>query len=74
MKRETLQRYTNRDFPVLIEGTSAQEGIWVGYTPNFLRVHLAAGADTGLENEIRPVRLESVSECGEALLGRLLET
>jgi len=74
LKRQTLERYLAREFPVLIEGKRDRDGsrLWGGYTPNFLRVAIAAGPDWPLENRIRRVRLEALAPAGDEILARLL--
>ncbi len=70
MKRSTLERFTGRSMPVLIEG-SGEDG-WAGYTPNFLRVSLAPTPGVSLQNRIAEVELADVTEDGQQLLGNPL--
>ncbi|MES9884773.1 MAG: tRNA (N(6)-L-threonylcarbamoyladenosine(37)-C(2))-methylthiotransferase MtaB [Sedimenticola sp.] len=73
MKRQTLEHYIGREFPVLIEG--GEEGSHhelCGYTPNFLRVRIKTGGKSGLSNSIRAIRLESVNDTGDELVGSLV--
>ena len=73
MKRQTLERYLAREFPVLIEGKRnaiGRTGLWGGYTPNFLRVAIAADPDWPLQNRIRRVRLDALDTAGEEILAR----
>ncbi|MCW8945381.1 MAG: tRNA (N(6)-L-threonylcarbamoyladenosine(37)-C(2))-methylthiotransferase MtaB [Sedimenticola sp.] len=73
MKRDVLQRYIGREFPVLIESapTTPEDG-WNGYTPNFLRVQLNHTPEENLENQIISVRLQHLSESGDTLLATQL--
>jgi len=77
LKRETLERYVGRRFPVLVEGRSRVEGSsqmegtgghWFGYTPNFLQVVIPAQPGEELENQILEVELGGVTQSGEALI------
>ena len=71
LKRQTLERYLGRRFPLLIEG-AREEGVWMGYTPNFLRVALSGeGLGDTPVNSIREVRMTGISDRGETLLGEL---
>jgi len=71
LKRQTLERYQGRQFPLLIEG-ARDERVWMGYTPNFLRVAVSGGELGGaLVNSIREVRMTGLSDKGETLLGVL---
>jgi threonylcarbamoyladenosine tRNA methylthiotransferase MtaB len=76
LKQRTLEGYLGREFPVLIEGKPERngegQGLWGGYTPNFLRVAIAADADLPLQNRIRRVRLDALTASGEEILARLL--
>ena len=76
MKQRTLESYLGREFPVLIEGRPKRagegNGVWRGYTPNFLRVAIAADSNLALENRIRHVRLETLTPSGEEILAHLL--
>lgn len=71
MKKNTLQAYLNRTFPVLWESkTSLQEdGLrrYSGYTPNFLRVTTDVPADVNLAHQIRTARLLSINAAGESI-------
>ena len=72
MKRQTLERYVGRRFPVLIEGRqNDKESAWLGYTPNFLKVAVTNRNAASLTNSIQMVRLQEVAENGEMLLGLL---
>jgi threonylcarbamoyladenosine tRNA methylthiotransferase MtaB len=72
LKRETLEHFIGREFPVLIEGHPDNGCSWGGYTPNFLRVQVQAPDNADLENRILPVRLEGLDTTAEQLIGRLL--
>ena len=65
MKRSTAEAYLGRTLPVLVEGSG--ENGWSGYTPNFLRVQLAATPGVSLGNLIVDVRLTGISEDGQSL-------
>ncbi len=69
-RRETLERYVGREFPVLWEGTRTEAdgstGIY-GYTPNYLRVGMAAGADCDLSYRVTTVRMASLGGGGDCL-------
>ncbi len=72
LKRQTLERYVGRSFPVLIEGRQKDtDGAWSGYTPNFLKIAIIGQESGQLENHIREVRLQGLAENGELLLGHL---
>jgi threonylcarbamoyladenosine tRNA methylthiotransferase MtaB len=73
MKREAFKRYLGRCFPVLWEALPGdspltREPFVSGYTPNFLRVSVAA--TPGLENTIRTVRLTRILETGVGFQGQ----
>lgn len=69
-KKATLQRYLNRDFPVLLEGqpkpTATDQFVWQGYTPNYLRVQVIA--PDNLDNQIVALQMQQVAEDGESLV------
>ena len=65
MKRSTAEVYLGRTLPILIEGSG--ENGWSGYTPNFLRVQLAATPGVSLGNQIVDVQLNGISEDGQSL-------
>lgn len=72
MKRDTLEGYIGRHFPVLIEGSdSPSKKHWNGYTPNFLRIEMTETGEPGLENSIRRLRMKGISESGNALIAEL---
>jgi threonylcarbamoyladenosine tRNA methylthiotransferase MtaB len=78
MKRERMRTCLGRTFPVLLESqpSTAADGIPLcfGYTPNYMRAALRIPEGRNLENQIRSVRLKSLSECGSHLLGELAES
>ena len=59
------ERYLGRTLEVLFE--REEQGQWTGYTGNYIRV--AVRSTEGLENAIRPVRIER--SCGDVVLGAL---
>ncbi|MET0087742.1 MAG: tRNA (N(6)-L-threonylcarbamoyladenosine(37)-C(2))-methylthiotransferase MtaB [Sedimenticola sp.] len=71
LKRETLEHYVGRSFPVLIEGSGGDTGHAMGYTPNFLRVQLTDPHAAELENTIQQVKLNALAANGEWLTGTL---
>ena len=77
MKQKRMRAALGRTFPVLVEGRPMTEAdgspLYFGYTPNYMRIALPVPGDHSLENQIRPVRLRSVSDCGDHLLGELAE-
>ena len=76
LKQTNQQAYLGQEFSVLIENkteTSEKgQAIWNGYTPNFLRVAVQAPAGMTLENCIRKVRLEALSDTGDYILASLV--
>ncbi len=78
MKQERMSGCLGRTFRVLVEGQPSidEDGrpLYFGYTPNYMRVALRVPEDHSLENQIRSVRLRSVSDCGGHLLGELAES
>ncbi len=65
LRQETLAPYVGRCFPVLIEGRLAgSETRWPGYTPNFLRVELAADTQADLCNHVLRVEISRANENG----------
>ncbi|MCB1761877.1 MAG: tRNA (N(6)-L-threonylcarbamoyladenosine(37)-C(2))-methylthiotransferase MtaB [Gammaproteobacteria bacterium] len=75
MKKELLERYLGRQFPVLIESDQSAEGaLPAGYTPNFLRVLIEKAQSAGdLTNNIRTVRCRELSAEGDALIGEVVD-
>jgi len=71
MKRQALERFVGRRFPVLIEGryAGAPDGDWFGYTPNYLPVRVSAGSSQNPVNQILDVKLVKLHQDGESLLG-----
>jgi len=76
LKQANQQANLGREFPVLIEGKTENSGkketIWSGYTPNFLRVAIEASTGLELENRIRQVRLEALSDSGDHIIASLI--
>lgn len=68
MKRETLQRYLGRTFPVLVEG-SGKNG-WSGYSPNYLRLSIEENGEADLSNRIVDIQLARLSQNEGLLVGR----
>ena len=77
MKHDRMTACLGRTFPVLVEGQPMIEAgsspLYFGYTPNYMRVALPVPVGHILENQIRSVRLRSVSEYGDHLLGEPVE-
>jgi threonylcarbamoyladenosine tRNA methylthiotransferase MtaB len=73
LKQTTLERYLQRTFPVLLEGTAGETGIWYGYTPNYLRVAIEDNRREQLENRIVPVRTLALSPEKDALRAVITE-
>ncbi len=72
MKRDTLEQYLGRTFPVLIEGGRDDEENgkqWHGYSPNYLRITLENDGGQELENRIVSVRTVSLSPSNDGLVG-----
>ena len=72
MKKETLEQYVGRTFPVLIEGgrNDGENGKqWHGYSPNYLRITLESDGGEELENRIVPIRTVSLSPTNNGLVG-----
>jgi len=70
LKRDNLERYAGRRFPVLVEGESNDRpGHWFGYTPNYLPVLIRGTDHPPRVNEILEVALDGVDAAGEHLLG-----
>lgn len=65
--RAFQKQHLGRVMPVLFE--SYENGLWTGYTENYLRV--AAPGDMPLENEIRRVNLLNIKEA--TVLGAIVE-
>ena len=76
LKRATLQRFVGRQSSLLVETCSDETGesLWSGYTPNFLRVDLAAPIDAGLQNQLVDVRLAAISNDGDRLRAELINS
>ncbi|OOZ37497.1 tRNA (N(6)-L-threonylcarbamoyladenosine(37)-C(2))-methylthiotransferase MtaB [Solemya velesiana gill symbiont] len=71
LKRELLEAYVGRSFPVLIEGTGGDPDHAMGYTPNFLRVQITDTHAAQLENTIQQVKLHALAPNGEWLQGTI---
>ena len=70
-KRRFLARHVGRRFAVLVEdrATDGPGGpVWSGYTPNYLRVGIAAPADADLGNRILDLRMVGLDADGDMLL------
>lgn len=69
-KQQTMENYIGRSMPVLVEGDKPQKnGLWNGYTPNFLRVGIKAPETEGLSNKIIEVKLNVIKD--ELLVAQL---
>ena len=66
-RRQALQQAIGQRFDVLIEGAEDGAAGWSGYTPNYLRVALAAGHGDALENRIVTVRGVDITADGARL-------
>ncbi len=77
MKRDILQQNLGQSFPVLIEcleqDPDSARQVWSGYTPNFLRVAVPYTSGEQLDNQIIPVRLESICADDATTLGTIIE-
>jgi len=74
LKRQTLERFIVREYPVLIEGDEeSPQAALSGYTPNFLRVQLDTD-NKELINRIQWVRLGGLVETGDALTASLVRS
>jgi len=76
LKLAAFSPYQNRVFPVLLEkirlDKTTSEQHLMGYTPNFIRVKIACTAeDQHLENSIKQVKLEELSEKGDFYTGSI---
>jgi len=74
-RRIVMKRFIGREFEVLLEGRreTDPEGrpCWSGYTPNYLRVRVAANGED-LSGRRVQVKLEGIASDGSILQGRLL--
>jgi threonylcarbamoyladenosine tRNA methylthiotransferase MtaB len=71
-RRRMLDRAVGDTVPVLVEqhtGAEAGDAVWLGYTPNYLRVEVVASEDQDLANRIVEVALHGVNEISERLTG-----
>ena len=72
MKRNNLQKYIGRTFPILIEGRKkSSKKSWSGYTPNFLPVTIVSANDTDLANRVAAVQMKSIAESKSRLIGEI---
>ncbi|MES9962037.1 MAG: tRNA (N(6)-L-threonylcarbamoyladenosine(37)-C(2))-methylthiotransferase MtaB [Candidatus Sedimenticola sp. 20ELBAFRAG] len=71
LKKETLEAYLGRTYPVLIEGAGSDRDHAMGYTPNFLRVQITDPRAAELENTIQQVTLSALSPGGDYLVGEI---
>jgi threonylcarbamoyladenosine tRNA methylthiotransferase MtaB len=70
-KRETLERFVGREFPVLWEGTKAGadgRAEVYGYTPHYIRVGMATENGTDLSYRITAARLVELADAGDYVL------
>ena len=70
-RRQVLERAVGQRHPVLFEHR-AETGqgdrlVWVGYTPNYLRVEVTVDTDDDLENRIVDVEVSGLTEGGDRL-------
>ncbi len=74
MRLKYLQDQIGRQYPVLWESIHQKENVeyYTGYTPNYIRVELAASQGIVIENEIRTVTINGISESGEIVTAELL--
>ncbi len=74
LKRDTLERFLGRTFPVLLEGKETDpatgEPVWSGYTPSFLRITARQRTDRNLEGRILSLRAEALAADGQSLAGQ----
>jgi threonylcarbamoyladenosine tRNA methylthiotransferase MtaB len=72
-KRDTLERFIGREFPILWEDQGASEAgggrRFLGYTPHYLRVEAHSAED--LSNRIENARLDALAPSGDRLLATL---
>lgn len=68
LKRDTMQRFLGRTFPVLWE--SQRDGIVLGYTPNYLRV-VTEPEGEDLSNRITSARLSRLDPTSDHLWGEI---
>jgi len=74
-RRKVMQRFVGREFEVLLEGRreTGPDGqpCWSGYTPNYLRVRVAANGQDLSGCRVR-VLLQGIAPDGNVLQGRVL--
>ena len=70
LKQEMLRHSVGQRSTLLVETHSIETGrsLWSGYTPDFLRVDLAAPPDAGLKNQLININILALSDDGERLL------
>jgi threonylcarbamoyladenosine tRNA methylthiotransferase MtaB len=77
MKKQTMERYLNRTFPILWESKTTFRGAerfrYWGYTPNYLRVAVDVPAAQALAHSIRTARLRTIDTAGEVVISELAE-
>jgi threonylcarbamoyladenosine tRNA methylthiotransferase MtaB len=69
LKRDTMQRFLGRTFPVLWE--SRHDRIVLGYTPNYLRVAAEPPQEENLSNRITSARLIRIDPVSDHLWGEI---
>ena len=76
IKQESLQMQIGKEYPVLFEKSYSDEdgklSGYSGYTTNYLRVQLPTKHELVIENEIKNVRLMSLTKNSDALLAKLI--
>jgi len=74
-RRRVMQRFVGREFEVLLEGRRETDPdgqpCWSGYTPNYLRVRVAAHGQDLSGHRVR-VLLQGIAPDGSVLQGRVL--
>jgi threonylcarbamoyladenosine tRNA methylthiotransferase MtaB len=70
LKRRVLERFTNRQVAVLLEGsdTAEHQPPLAGYTPNFLRVRIEPSSQLLKPNEIVELQTTRVANEGDCLI------
>ncbi|MFQ5661358.1 MAG: tRNA (N(6)-L-threonylcarbamoyladenosine(37)-C(2))-methylthiotransferase MtaB [Gammaproteobacteria bacterium] len=75
LRSNYLRKHVGREFPVLFEksykGGNGNRFSYSGYTTNYLRIQLNTSRALSLDNEIRDVRIRSLSEDSQSLLADL---
>ena len=68
--RAVLEQAIGETQPVLVEQRAETgDAVWLGYTPGYLRVEVAAGDGQDLANHIVEVALKGVNRAGDRLTG-----